>query len=315
MRLKRGSGLDGLAAMAGRRAPGARSRLLRPLLDVPKARLVASARGRRGSPSSSIRAMRITRFERARMRGANDAFAKLGLTPEALALSARRLRRARAALDDGGATTFLSPPCRDQRCRLRGHRPGGARSLRRRKSRCGRCRACWRRSAAARTRCAWPSSRRCSPRSKAHPGQGSYARPLPHRAAWRGAARHLPRDAAGRAAGAQAPARARGRYGTIASGSRLGPPRRGPVSVRALGERGWRQLRERRGAAEGRCRGWRPGRCRPACAARRLIGLADFRQAPQGSAPCLRHEEGLDCQATFLRGADLESRGGTPQRS
>jgi tRNA(Ile)-lysidine synthase len=39
------------------------------------------------------------RFERARMRSGSDALARLGLTPETLALSARRLRRAREAID------------------------------------------------------------------------------------------------------------------------------------------------------------------------------------------------------------------------
>ncbi len=55
MRLKRGSGLDGLAAIPEEGAWGPLT-LLRPLLDLPKARLVASAE-EAGSPSPPIRAM------------------------------------------------------------------------------------------------------------------------------------------------------------------------------------------------------------------------------------------------------------------
>jgi tRNA(Ile)-lysidine synthase len=98
MRLKRGSGLDGLAAIPERGA-WAGIAVLRPLLDVPKARLVATLEAAGVSfvsdPSNSD-----PRFERARVRGSADALAALGLTPEALALSARRLRRARAAIDE-----------------------------------------------------------------------------------------------------------------------------------------------------------------------------------------------------------------------
>ncbi len=51
--------------------------------------------------------MPIRDFERARVRENTDALAALGLTPEALALSARRLRRAREALD-ATAQSFLA---------------------------------------------------------------------------------------------------------------------------------------------------------------------------------------------------------------
>ena len=97
MRLKRGSGLDGLAAIPEESAWSGIA-VLRPLLDMPKARLVATLAavgiGWAEDPSNSDE-----RFERARMRADRDALAKLGLTAEALARSAQRLRRARAALD------------------------------------------------------------------------------------------------------------------------------------------------------------------------------------------------------------------------
>src|SRR5262249_25959290 len=48
-----------------------------------------------------------TRFERVRVRRSANALEALGLTPEALALSARRLRRARGALDHA-AESFLA---------------------------------------------------------------------------------------------------------------------------------------------------------------------------------------------------------------
>jgi tRNA(Ile)-lysidine synthase len=76
------------------------------LLDVPKARLVATLE-EQGIPFVSDPSNDDPRFERARVRGSAAALAALGLTPEALALSARRLRRARAALD-AAAQSFLA---------------------------------------------------------------------------------------------------------------------------------------------------------------------------------------------------------------
>jgi tRNA(Ile)-lysidine synthase len=105
MRLKRGSGLDGLAAIP-EQSVWSGITVLRPLLDVPKARLVATVEaaciGFVSDPSNDD-----ARFERARLRGSKDALSMLGLTPEALALSARRLRRAREALDEA-ARNFLA---------------------------------------------------------------------------------------------------------------------------------------------------------------------------------------------------------------
>ncbi len=98
MRLMRGSGLDGLCGMARcGRVPfiGTHVPLLRPLLDVPRARLRASLRAAGlawvEDPSNDDAA-----YERVRLR---KAMAALGLEPQALARSARRLQRARAALD------------------------------------------------------------------------------------------------------------------------------------------------------------------------------------------------------------------------
>ena len=104
MRLKRGSGLDGLAAIPETGA-WAGIALHRPLLDVPKARLIATLEAR-GIGFVSDPSNADPRFERARVRRSANALEALGLTAEALALSARRLRRAREALDHA-ARDFL----------------------------------------------------------------------------------------------------------------------------------------------------------------------------------------------------------------
>ena len=105
MRLKRGSGLDGLAAIPERGAWAGIS-ILRPLLDVPKARLIATLDAA-GVPYVTDPSNADPRFERARMRALAGALEAFGLSPEALALSARRLRRAREALD-AAACDFLA---------------------------------------------------------------------------------------------------------------------------------------------------------------------------------------------------------------
>jgi tRNA(Ile)-lysidine synthase len=105
MRLRRGSGIDGLAGMAGRsRLNGVD--LLRPLLGVSRARLVAwlHAHGQHwvDDPSNDD-----DHYERVRVRrslaSARDG---LGLSAQALALSAARLRRARDAIEEM-TTRFL----------------------------------------------------------------------------------------------------------------------------------------------------------------------------------------------------------------
>lgn len=97
MRLARGSGVDGLAAIAPA-ATLAGVRVLRPLLRVSRLRLVATlaAAGVRWieDPSNADPA-----YERVRLRQAAPLLAGLGLTAEMLAMSAGRLERARLALD------------------------------------------------------------------------------------------------------------------------------------------------------------------------------------------------------------------------
>lgn len=101
LRLLRGSGPSGLAAMTDRAAyPGEPGlTLARPLLSVPKARLVATLR-KAGVAFTDDASNRDPRFTRARLRAIMPALAGEGLTAARLGLLARRLQRAEAALRD-----------------------------------------------------------------------------------------------------------------------------------------------------------------------------------------------------------------------
>lgn len=102
MRMARGSGLTGLAAMArvsplpagGEDAPA----LVRPLLGVPKSRLIATLRAAKidyaDDPSN-----RDPRFTRVRVRDLMGALAQEGLDARRLTQLARRLKRADAAIE------------------------------------------------------------------------------------------------------------------------------------------------------------------------------------------------------------------------
>jgi tRNA(Ile)-lysidine synthase len=115
IRMSRGSGLAGLAAMTRISAlPGdgkGQIKLVRPLLDVPKARLVAILRTAKISfaddPSN-----RDPRFTRARLRGLMGELAREGLDAHRLSLLARRLKRADMAVESavGRAATELARP-------------------------------------------------------------------------------------------------------------------------------------------------------------------------------------------------------------
>ncbi len=100
MRLARGSGLDGLTGMSESRIlrPGASCRLLRPLLRVSGGRLKATLSAR-GLPWIEDPSNDCDRFERVRLRKARQQFETLGLTSAVISLSARRLERAREALE------------------------------------------------------------------------------------------------------------------------------------------------------------------------------------------------------------------------
>ena len=109
-RMARGSGLTGLAGIARVRpllmadaaaragAPAASAFLVRPFLDIAKARLIATARAANvawaDDPSN-----RDPRFTRARLRALMPALAGEGLDARRLALLARRARRAEGAIE------------------------------------------------------------------------------------------------------------------------------------------------------------------------------------------------------------------------
>lgn len=96
-RLARGSGLTGLAGM---RAAAMRDgiALLRPLLPVPKARLVATLQAA-GLPFANDPSNTDSRFTRPRLRAILPVLAAEGLDARRLAAFARRAARADAALE------------------------------------------------------------------------------------------------------------------------------------------------------------------------------------------------------------------------
>jgi tRNA(Ile)-lysidine synthase len=99
MRLARGAGVDGLAAMRPERAllEGSPVALLRPLLAFPKSRLLATLEAL-GVAFVDDPTNRDLRFERPRVRQMLPALEALGIKAHALATSARRLGDAQAAL-------------------------------------------------------------------------------------------------------------------------------------------------------------------------------------------------------------------------
>jgi len=97
LRLLRGSGLSGLSGMA-RASAIFGTCVVRPLLDFPKARLIATL-NRLGMPYADDPSNRDPRFTRARLRGLMPLLAEEGLAPARLALLASRIRRAETALE------------------------------------------------------------------------------------------------------------------------------------------------------------------------------------------------------------------------
>ena len=108
LRLGRGSGLAGLAGMASvveRRA----IRIVRPLLTVPKARLTATLQASGHSAWVTDPSNTHPAFARARIRAALPGLAASGITPSRVAGTARRVARARAAIE--GETAHALAQC------------------------------------------------------------------------------------------------------------------------------------------------------------------------------------------------------------
>jgi len=97
LRLARGSGVDGLAAMAHQGELFGLT-IARPLLDMPRARLRASLKDA-GQDWIEDPSNDDARYARVRMRALSAALGAEGLSPRRLADTARQMRRARAALD------------------------------------------------------------------------------------------------------------------------------------------------------------------------------------------------------------------------
>jgi tRNA(Ile)-lysidine synthase len=110
IRMARGSGLTGLAAMT-RVTPLNGHLLLRPFLALPKVRLVATLRAV-GIPFIEDPSNIDPRFTRARLRTLMPELANEGLGPERLARLARRIRRADAAIETmvDAAASFTQNP-------------------------------------------------------------------------------------------------------------------------------------------------------------------------------------------------------------
>lgn len=102
LRLARGSGVDGLAAMAPVHELPA-LRVLRPLLGVPRARLEAALRAA-GQDWVDDPTNRDRAHARVRMRQLLPALAEEGLTAARLTATTRRLAHARAAIEAAVAT-------------------------------------------------------------------------------------------------------------------------------------------------------------------------------------------------------------------
>ena len=101
LRLSRGSGIDGLSAMPASRPlseDGMAVRLLRPLLDMPRERLLATVAKARLTPIHDP-SNEDERFDRVKARKALSILAPLGLDAGRLARTAAQMGRAREALE------------------------------------------------------------------------------------------------------------------------------------------------------------------------------------------------------------------------
>lgn len=108
LRLGRGSGLEGLCAMAPE-SPRPFCRLLRPLLDRGKAALTALVAD---MPTINDPSNQDRRFARVRVREAGAVLGDLGLTPDRLAQTADHLARAAQVIEravDRAMLRFLRP--------------------------------------------------------------------------------------------------------------------------------------------------------------------------------------------------------------
>lgn len=105
LRAMRGSGIDGLAAMAASRRLNGDLHILRPLLDQPKARLAAALQ-KRGQAWIEDPSNRNDAFARVRVRQALQTLDEDGSLARHLATTAANMARARQALECIAAETL-----------------------------------------------------------------------------------------------------------------------------------------------------------------------------------------------------------------
>lgn len=99
IRLAKGSGLDGLSAMQDLQQYDDDVVLARPFLSVSKVDLVSHCEGN-NIPFVQDPSNQNDNFLRPRLRASMDVLSAEGLTPKRLSLTAKRLSRARQALDE-----------------------------------------------------------------------------------------------------------------------------------------------------------------------------------------------------------------------
>jgi tRNA(Ile)-lysidine synthase len=104
-RLAKGSGIDGLAGMKPVQDYYGRLKIVRPFLFVPKARLVATCE-REHIPFVHDPTNDDARFARTRLRRATAILEKEGLSARRLAVTAKRILRARTALEHYAQKAF-----------------------------------------------------------------------------------------------------------------------------------------------------------------------------------------------------------------
>lgn len=107
IRLAKGSGLDGLSGMRPVQAMEGGGKIVRPLLDVPKADLVKLC-GENDIPFVRDPTNENTHYTRPRLRAAQDILAEEGLSAKRLAVTAGRLLRARDALEKLSVDAFTA---------------------------------------------------------------------------------------------------------------------------------------------------------------------------------------------------------------
>ncbi len=104
-RLAKGSGLDGLAAMRVFQPYDENLTLVRPFLDAPKERLIATCKKNK-IPFISDPSNKNPVYARPRLRQAREVLEAEGLTAQRLAVTAGRIGQARTALEYYASETF-----------------------------------------------------------------------------------------------------------------------------------------------------------------------------------------------------------------